>query len=81
MAADDEPLVDRAPPPARPEGGALDASGGRGVPEPEPEEIFEAAADPSAPPRPGLASRVQHLEEIVERLAAELEELKKQLGV
>jgi uncharacterized protein YceH (UPF0502 family) len=47
---------------------------------PEPEEVLEAA-DPSAPPRPGLASRVQQLEETVERLAAELEELKKQLGV
>jgi len=81
LAADDEPLVMELP--RRP--GQKEARWthlvGETSPEPEPEEIFEAAADPSAPPRPGLASRVQHLEEVVERLAAELEELKKQLGV
>jgi uncharacterized protein YceH (UPF0502 family) len=81
LAADDEPLVMELP--RRP--GQKEARWthlvGEASPEPEPEEIFEAAADPSAPPRPGLASRVQRLEEIVERLAAELEELKKQLGV
>jgi len=79
LAADDEPLVMELP--RRP--GQKEARWTHLVGEasPEPEEIFEAAADPSAPPRPGLASRVQHLEEVVERLAAELEELKKQLGV
>ncbi len=81
LAADDEPLAMELP--RRP--GQKEARWahlvGEASPDPEPEEIFEATADPSAPPRPGLASRVQHLEEIVERLAAELEELKKQLGV
>jgi uncharacterized protein YceH (UPF0502 family) len=81
LAADDEPLAMELP--RRP--GQKEARWthlvGEASPEPEPEEIFEIAADPSAPPRPGLASRVQHLEEIVERLAAELEELKQQLGV
>ncbi|HTG34494.1 MAG TPA: YceH family protein [Thermoanaerobaculia bacterium] len=81
LAADDEPLVMELP--RRP--GQKEARWthlvGEASPEPESEEIFEAAADPSALPRPGLASRVQHLEEIVERLAAELEELKQQLGV
>jgi uncharacterized protein YceH (UPF0502 family) len=80
LAADDEPLVMELP--RRP--GQKEARWthlvGEASPEPEPEEIFEMAADPSAPSRPGLASRVQHLEEVVERLAAELEELKQQLG-
>ena len=51
------------------------------APEPEPAEAYEVAADPSAPPRVALVSRVERLEEIVERLTADLEELKKQLGV
>jgi len=47
---------------------------------PEPEEpLVEAAAEPSAS-RPSLASRVDRLEEIVTRLAGELDELKRQLG-
>jgi hypothetical protein len=50
------------------------------APEPEPEEVYEPA-DPSAPPRPSLASRVERLEEMVARLTEELAELKKQLGV
>jgi uncharacterized protein len=81
LAADDEPLVMELP--RRP--GQKEARWihlvGEASPDPEPEEIFEAATDPSAPARPGLASRVQQLEETVERLAAELEELKRQLGV
>ncbi|HEX6898826.1 MAG TPA: YceH family protein [Thermoanaerobaculia bacterium] len=49
--------------------------------EPEPEEIPEpVTGEPGAPPRPSLASRVERLEEIVAGLAADLEELKKQLG-
>lgn len=81
LAEEDEPLVMELP--RRP--GQKEARWthlvGDLAPEPEPEEIIEAAADPAAPPRPALASRVQRLEETVERLAAELEELKKQLGV
>jgi uncharacterized protein YceH (UPF0502 family) len=81
LAADDEPLVMELP--RRP--GQKEARWthlvGDLAPAPEPEEVYEPVADPSAPPRPGLASRVQRLEELVERLAAELEELKKQLGV
>jgi uncharacterized protein YceH (UPF0502 family) len=50
--------------------------------QPEPEEIEEPqTAEPGAPPRPALSSRVERLEEIVARLTADLEELKKQLGV
>jgi uncharacterized protein len=49
--------------------------------EPEPEEVPEPAmSEPGAPPRPSLASRVERLEEIVAGLAADLEELRKQLG-
>ena len=51
------------------------------APEPEPEEVFPATEPGAAPSRPALASRVEHLEELVARLAADLEELKKQLGV
>jgi uncharacterized protein YceH (UPF0502 family) len=49
------------------------------APEPEEPAFVEAAAEPSAS-RPSLASRVDRLEEIVARLADELEELKRQLG-
>lgn len=50
--------------------------------QPEPEEIEEPqTAEPGAPPRPALGSRVERLEEIVAQLTADLEELKKQLGV
>ncbi|HEV8579543.1 MAG TPA: YceH family protein [Thermoanaerobaculia bacterium] len=49
---------------------------GETAPEPE-EPLVEVAAEPS---RPSLASRVERLEEIVGRLSAELEELKRQLG-
>jgi uncharacterized protein len=80
MAAEDEPLVVELPRrPGQKEARWVHLVGDL-APEPEPQEIF-AAADPSVPPRPGLSSRVEKLEEIVERLAAELEELKKQLGV
>ena len=81
MAAEDEPLVVELP--RRP--GQKETRWvhlvGELAPEPEPAEIFSALADPAASSRPGLSSRVERLEEIVERLAAELEELKKQLGV
>jgi uncharacterized protein YceH (UPF0502 family) len=79
LAAEDEPLVLELP--RRP--GQKETRWthliGEAVPEPEPAEVFEAT-DPASP-RPALASRVERLEEIVERLAADLEELKKQLGV
>ncbi len=83
LAAEDEPLVMELP--RRP--GQKEARWthliGEASPEPEPEEVFlEGAAEASASsPRAVLASRVERLEEVVERLAAELEELKKQLGV
>ncbi|HEY4575578.1 MAG TPA: DUF480 domain-containing protein, partial [Thermoanaerobaculia bacterium] len=79
--AEDEPLVMELP--RRP--GQKEARWthliGEASPEPEPEEVFEGIADPSASPRAALASRVERLEEVVERLAAELAELKRQLGV
>ena len=82
LAAEDEPLVMELP--RRP--GQKEARWthliGEASPEPEPEEVFVAAiGEPSASPRAALSSRVERLEEVVERLAAELEELKKQLGV
>src|SRR3954452_15418431 len=82
LAAEDEPLVMELP--RRP--GQKEARWthliGEASPEPEPEEVFEGAADPAASsPRAALASRVERLEEVVERLAAEVAELKKQLGV
>ncbi len=81
LAAEDEPLVKELP--RRP--GQKEVRWihliGEASPEPEPEEVFEGAADPSASPRAALASRVERLEEVVERLAAELAELKRQLGV
>ncbi|HEY0553862.1 MAG TPA: YceH family protein [Thermoanaerobaculia bacterium] len=80
MAAEDEPLLVELP--RRP--GQKETRWvhlvGELAPEPEPAEIFAALADPAASAKPGLSSRVERLEEIVERLAAELEELKKQLG-
>ena len=52
------------------------------APEPEPREVAEPPeALLAASARPGLASRVERLEEMVERMAADLEELKKQLGL
>jgi len=81
LAAEDEPLVMELP--RRP--GQKEARWthlvGETSPEPEPAEVFEEVGEPSASPRAALASRVERLEEVVERLAAELEELKKQLGV
>jgi len=80
LAAEDEPLVAELP--RRP--GQKETRWGHLIgdlaPEPEPVEVPEPPAEPGAPPRPSLASRVERLEEIVERLAADLEELKKQLG-
>ncbi|MFL6194179.1 MAG: YceH family protein [Thermoanaerobaculia bacterium] len=84
LAAEEEPLVKELP--RRP--GQKEARWVHLVGElaPEPEEDFEpsipegAPADPSASPRVALAARVERLEEVVERLMAELEELKKQLG-
>ncbi|HEY0512041.1 MAG TPA: YceH family protein [Thermoanaerobaculia bacterium] len=81
LAAEDEPLVVELPRrPGQKEARWIHLVGATS-PEPQPAEVFEIAADPSAPPRPGLASRVERLEELVERLAAELAELKQQLGV
>ncbi len=51
------------------------------APEPEPQEISEPPEALLAAPRPGLSSRVERLEELVEKLAGDLEELKRQLGV
>ncbi len=81
LAADDEPLVAELPRrPGRKEARWIHLVG-ETSPEPVTVEAFETAApDPSAP-RVALASRVERLEELVERLAADLEELKKQLGV
>jgi len=80
LAADDEPLVVELP--RRP--GQKEARWIHLVGEASPEpvaEVFEIAApDPSAP-RVALAARVERLEDLVERLAADLEELKRQLGV
>jgi len=86
LAAEDEPLVVELP--RRP--GQKEARWihlvGDAAPEPAPiyAEAYEISADPSASSagsRPSLASRVESLEGLVERLAADLEELKKQLGV
>jgi uncharacterized protein YceH (UPF0502 family) len=55
---------------------------GEAAPEPEPREVSEPPeAALLAAARPALSSRVERLEELVERLAADLEELKKQLGI
>ncbi|HEX4964009.1 MAG TPA: YceH family protein [Thermoanaerobaculia bacterium] len=52
------------------------------APEPDPVEVAEPPeAMALAAARPGLASRVERLEDLVEKLAADLEELKKQLGI
>ncbi len=51
-------------------------------PEPrEPREITEPSEALLAPARPGLSARVDRLEELVEKLATDLEELKRQLGI
>lgn len=84
LAAEEEPLVKELP--RRP--GQKEARWVHLVGElaPEPEEDFEAPipegapADGAASPRIALAARVERLEGVVERLVAELEELKKQLG-
>lgn len=84
LAVEDEPLVMELPRrPGRKEARWIHLIG-EASPEPEPAEVFEVfegVADPAASPRAALASRVERLEEVVERLAAELAELKKQLGV
>jgi uncharacterized protein YceH (UPF0502 family) len=84
MAAEEEPLVKELP--RRP--GQKEARWVHLVGElaPEAEEDFESFPEPvsaegTPSPRAALAARVEKLEEVVERLAAELEELKKQLGV
>lgn len=84
LAAEDEPLVvELARRPGQKETRWIHLVGDA-APEPEPAEVYEISADPSASSagsRPSLASRVESLEGLVERLAADLEELKKQLGV
>ena len=80
LAAEDEPLVAELPRrPGQKETRWVHLIGDL-APEPETAEVPEPPAEPGAPPRPSLASRVERLEEIVERLAADLEELRKQLG-
>jgi len=80
MAGIDEPLVMELP--RRP--GQKEARWthlvGDAAPEAEPEELIPDAADAGGLPRPSLASRVERLEEMVARLAEELEALKRQLG-
>jgi len=51
------------------------------APEPEPQEVSEPPEALAATPRPGLSSRVDRLEELVEKLATDLEDLKRQLGI
>lgn len=85
LAAEDEPLVvELARRPGQKETRWIHLVGDA-APEPEPAEIlYEISAEPSASSagsRPSLASRVESLEGLVERLSADLEELKKQLGV
>jgi len=80
LAAEDEPLVAELPRRLGQKETRWVHLIGDLAPEPEPAEVYEPPADPGAPPRPSLASRVERLEEIVERLAADLEELRKQLG-
>lgn len=82
LAAEDEPLVMVLP--RRP--GQKEVRWahlvGETIEEPEEAPSFEpAAADPSAPARPALSARVERLEEMVAQIAADLEELKRQLGV
>jgi uncharacterized protein len=80
LASDDEPLVMELP--RRP--GQKETRWahlvGETIEEPveEPEEIPGASPSPA---RAALSSRVEQLEETVARLVADLEELKKQLGV
>jgi hypothetical protein len=77
LAGIDEPLVRELP--RRPGQKEIRWTHLVGEAAPEPEEPpYEVAAEPSG--RPSLASRVERLEEMVERLAGELEALKRQLG-
>jgi uncharacterized protein YceH (UPF0502 family) len=79
LAAEDEPLVTELPRrPGQKETRWIHLIGPVSQ-EPEPVEVLEPP-DPTASPRAALSSRVERLEEIVERLAADLEELRKQLG-
>jgi uncharacterized protein YceH (UPF0502 family) len=79
LAAEDEPLVMELP--RRP--GQKEARWAHLVGETIEEPAEEPAEVPGEPPpaRSALAARVEQLEETVARLAADLEELKKQLGV
>lgn len=81
LAAEDEPLVIELP--RRP--GQKEVRWahlvGETIEEPEERKVFaEPPADPAAPTRPALAARVDRLEELVAQIAADLEELKRQLG-
>jgi uncharacterized protein YceH (UPF0502 family) len=51
------------------------------APEPEPQEVSEPPEALAATARPGLSARVERLEELVEKLAGDLEDLKRQLGI
>jgi uncharacterized protein len=78
MAGIDEPLVMELP--RRPGQKEVRWTHLVGDAAPEPEELIPDAADTGGPPRPSLGSRVERLEEMVARLAEELEALKRQLG-
>lgn len=80
LASDDEPLVMVLP--RRPGHKEVRWAHlvGETIEEPEERRAFEPPVDPSTPTRPALASRVERLEEMVAQIAADLEELKRQLG-
>jgi len=78
MATIDEPLVMELP--RRPGQKEVRWTHLVGDAAPEPEEEPFAAADPAAPPRPSLASRVERLEEMMAGMAADLDEIKRLLS-
>ncbi|HEV2852657.1 MAG TPA: YceH family protein [Thermoanaerobaculia bacterium] len=82
LAGIDEPLVMELPRrPGQKEARWTHLVGEAAPAAPEPEELMPEAADPEVPARPSLASRVERLEEMVARLASDLEDLKRQLGI
>ncbi|HKV10670.1 MAG TPA: YceH family protein [Thermoanaerobaculia bacterium] len=81
LAAEDEPLVielSRRPGQKEVRWAHLV---GETIEEPEERRVFaEPSMDSATPARPALAARVDRLEEMVAQIAADLEELKRQLG-